>query len=151
MSGRDQRRIEPWAPKIRESRICPTYHYHAYLKPITTAVEPAMALRREVMSYPKMTRSGCRAPGRVFENIPPNRMIVTHVPLVIQSQVTPEWRTCQCLKGPFNSHGRYVQIQDKLPREICYLIATAKDIFTRMNIDYKFLCNSSSVGGIENH
>ena len=29
-------------------------------------------------------------------------------------------------------------------------IVTAEDIFTRMNIDYKFLCNSSSVGGNEN-
>ena len=151
MSGRGQRRTELWASKIRESKRCPTYHCHAYLKPITPAVEPAIARRREVMSYPKMTRSGCRAPCRAFENFPPNRMIETHVPLVTQSQVTEQWRTCQCLKGPPNSHGRYVKIQAKLPREICYLIATAEDIFTRINIDYEFLCNSPSVGGIENH
>ena len=77
-------------------------------------------------------------------------MIAMHVPLVTQSQVTEQCRTCQCLKGPFNSHWRYVKIQAKLPREICYLIATAEDNFTRMNIDYKFLCNSSSVDGNEN-
>ena len=54
-------------------------------------------------------------------------------------------------QGLFNSHRRYVQIQAKHPREICYLIATTEDIFTRMNIDYNFLCNSSSVAGSENH
>ena len=153
MSGLQYRRHErqtvPRGRQIRGSGRGLTYQARCF-KPITAAAEPAMARRksksRGVLSYLKTTFCLDFSTG-------PHRMIATQVPLVTQSQVTAQWRTCQSLKGPFNLHRRCVQIQAKLPRDICYLTITnveAEDLFTRMNIDYEFLCNSS-VGGIENH
>ena len=113
-----------------------TYQAHCF-KPITAAVEPAMAWRKSkshgVLSYLKMTRCLEFSTG-------PNHMIATHVPPMTHNQVTVQWRMCQSLKEPFNSPRWYVH----------YLIPTAEDLFKRMNIDYKFLY-ASSVGGIANH
>ena len=110
MSGSQYRRHErqtvPRGRQVRGPGRCLTYHFHAYLETHHGGSRTGDGTTSEVLSHPKMTRSGCRASGRAFDNSPPGRMIATQVPLVTQSQVNVEWRTFQSLKGSFYSHMR---------------------------------------------